>query len=168
MGKKNAKKDKETKSILGLVLALVVVVAGSLLFVAAVGGWFDNPKMIVDEEFRGDEMEFIELSRGEYEDLINNKKSFVVFIDQKGCTTADRVRGFAEDFMAENKVRVHRMMFEEMKESSLHEYVKYYPSVVLVDKGVVRSYLKADTDEDADKYNDYEVFKGWIGENIQF
>ena len=168
MGKKNTKKDKETKNILVLLLALVVVVAGSLLFVAAVGGWFDSPKMTVDEEFRGDEMEFIELSRGEYEDLINDKKSFVILIDQKGCTTADRVRGFVEDFMAENKVRVHRMMFEEMKESSLHEDVKYYPSVVLVDKGKVQSFLKADADEDADKYNDYEIFKGWMDENIQF
>ncbi len=163
-----AKRKNQKKSVLGLVLALIAVVFGSLLFVMAVGGWFDGGKIVIDEEYRSDKAEYMELSKDTYEDLINNKKSFVILVDQGGCTTADRLRGFVEDFMNEAGVKVYRMMFSEMKESSLHSHVKYYPSVVLIDKGKVRTFLRADSDEDADEYNDYDVFIEWMKENVVF
>ena len=58
-------------------------------------------------------------------------------------------------------------MFSEMKETSLHDFVKYYPSVVIVGEGKVRVFLRADSDEDADKYNDFEVLKSWLNDQIQ-
>ena len=167
MAKKSKKQLEKKKSILILVLLLIVVVAGSLLFVMAVGGWFDDKKIVLDEEYQSDAAEYIELSKDEYEDLIETKKSFIVLIDQSGCTTADRLKGYMKDFMIEYKIVAYRMMFSEMKESSLHEYVRYYPSVVLVGKGKVTTFLRADEDEDADEYNDYDVFKGWMLDHLQ-
>ena len=61
---------------------------------------------------------------------------------------------------------MYRMMFAEVKESSLHDQVKYYPSVVVVDKGRVRVWLRADSDEDAEMYNNYDVFNDWMGRYI--
>lgn len=159
----SAEKKKQL-GVLGLVVGLVVVLLGSLLFVGAVAGWFDDPKVVISEKYKCTEKcdEFMELNAARYEELVKSGDSFVVFVDQDGCTTADRLRGYVSDWASAAGVKVYRMMFEEVKESALHAEVKYYPSVVIVDKGKVRAYLRADSDEDTEMYNDYEAFEGWM------
>ena len=158
---------KKNRKILPLVMALIVVVLGSILFVGAASGWFDNHKVKLDAEYYADGAEFMELTAGEYEGLIEAKKSFVVMVDQSGCTTADRLREYVTRYMTETGILVYKMMFEQVKESSLHDQVKYYPSVVVVDKGVVRAYLRADSDEDAEVYNNYNAFREWMEKYLQ-
>lgn len=158
---------KKNRKILPLVMALIVVVLGSILFVGAASGWFDNYKVKLDAEYYADGAEFMELTAGEYEGLIEAKKSFVVMVDQSGCTTADRLREYVTRYMTETGILIYRMMFAEVKESSLHEKVKYYPSVAMVSKGKVVAYLRADEDADADKYNDYDAFKKWMDGILQ-
>ena len=159
----SAEKKKQL-GVLGLIVALVVVLVGSLVFVGAVSGWFDDPKVVVSEEYRCIEgcEEFASLDAASYEDLVKAGKSFVVFVDQDGCTTADRLRRYVSDWAASAGVKVYRMMFSEVKKTSLHDYVKYYPSVAILDRGMVRGYLRADSDEDADAYNNYDAFLGWM------
>lgn len=153
-----------------LIIALIAVVFGSVLFVGAASGWFDE-KVVLDAEYVcGEECdgEFLEGESGagltvrEYEELIGAKKSFVLLVDQGGCTTAERLKGYMRDFMKEAGVKVYRMMFSEVKNSSLSEKVKYYPSAVVVSRGEVIGFLRADSDEDAKMYNDYAEFKGWM------
>ena len=152
--------------VLGLIVALVVVLIGGVVFVGAVSGWFDDPKITLDSEYYGEGAEFMELTAGEYEGLVGAKKSFLVFVDQGGCTTADRLREYATQYMTETGVLVYRMMFAEVKESSLHSEVKYYPSVAVISKGKVVGYLRADADEDAEAYNSYDAFKEWMGKYL--
>ena len=150
--------------MLGLIVALIVVLFGGLLFMGAVSGWFDDPKVVVSEEYKCTEgcEEFMELDAAAYEDLMKAGKSFVVFVDQDGCTTADRLEGFVSDWASAAGVKVFKMMFEEVKKSSLHSDVRYYPSVAVIGNGLVRGYLRADSDEDADAYNDYDAFLRWV------
>lgn len=159
----SAEKKKQL-GVLGLIVALIVVLFGGLLFMGAVSGWFDDPKVVVSEEYRCTEgcEEFMELDAAAYEDLMKAGKSFVVFVDQDGCTTADRLEGFVSDWASAAGVKVFKMMFEEVKKSSLHSDVRYYPSVAVIGNGVVRGYLRADSDEDADAYNNYDTFLGWV------
>ena len=157
---------KKQMGVLGLVIALVVVLFGGVLFVGAVSGWFDGSDVRLDAEYicgEGCDGGYMELNAAGYEELIKAGKSFIVFVDQGGCTTADRLRGYVSDWAANAGVKVYRMMFAEVKESSLHDSVKYYPSVAVISHGKVVGALKADSDEDADMYNDYEAFKGWMG-----
>ena len=160
-------KDKKKQlGVLGLIVALVIVLIGGLIFMGAVAGWFDDPKVVIDGEYVCDNesgCDYMELTAGEYDELVKAQKSFVVFVDQDGCTTADRLRGYVSDWAASRGIKVYRMMFAEVKESSLHDYVKYYPSVVVVDKGMVRAWLRADSDEDAEMYNNYDAFNEWMG-----
>lgn len=161
--------DGENKNggVLALVIALVAVLMGGVLFVGAVSGWFDDPKVKLDAEYYADGVEFMELPAEEYEELAKAKKSFVVFVDQDGCTTADRLREYVARCMTEMGILAYEMMFSELKETSLHEQVKYYPSVVVVDKGAVRAYLRADSDDDAEAYNNYDAFKEWMRKYLQ-
>ena len=158
------KGEKKQKQIFGLVVALVVVLLGGVLFMGAVSGWFGDEKAVLDDEYRCVECdgEFVGLSIEEYEELIESKKTFVVFVDQGGCTTADRLREYVREWAMSSGVKVYRMMFDNIKQTSLHDFVKYYPSMVVVSKGKVVAWLRADADEDAAAYNGHDDFKGWI------
>lgn len=164
----SAEKKKQA-GVLSLVIALVVVLFGSVLFMGLVSGWFDNTKVTLNEEYicKEDCNEgYMELDVAGYEELMEAKKSFVVFVDQGGCDTADRLRNFVSDYAKEKGIKIYRMMFSEVKETSLHESVKYYPSVAIVSNGKVVGALRADSDEDASAYNDYFDFTKWIGKHL--
>lgn len=154
-----------------LVILLIVMVGGGVLFIGSMAGWFDSKKVVVDEEmFCETECDkyLVDIDASSYEELVKGRKSFILLIDQNGCDTADRVRGFIGDYAKEHGMKVYRMMFGDMKETALHDKVKYYPSVVLVSKGVSMVWLKADENNDSDKYNNYETFREWIDSNIEY
>ena len=160
-------KDKKKQlGVLGLIIALIVVLFGGLIFMGAVAGWFDDPKVMIDEEYLNEQPVLKDAKPEDYNSFIDAKSSFIVFVDQDGCTTADRLRGYMNDYINEKGVTAYRMMFEDMKETSLHDFVKYYPSVAIINKGEVKYYLRADSDEDAEMYNDYNVFKNWMDERV--
>ena len=155
--------QKRQMGVMGLVITLVVVLAGGVLFVGAVSGWFDDGKVYLSQEYYNkEEAGLTELSVDDYNKKIDEKKSFVLFVDQTGCTTADKLRGYTENWAKEKGVKVEKMMFREVKELPLHESVKYYPSVVIISRGKPVAWLRADSDEDADAYNDYNAFLMWI------
>lgn len=159
------KEDGEKRvTILAVVVGIVLIFAAVALEVR--GGWFSGEKVVLNEEYYGRFTDYNNLSVEEYEKLINNKKSFVVLVDQNGCNTADKLREFVKDWAEEVGIKVQKIMFSEMKEGSMHELVKYYPSVVIVEDGKVKAFLRADNDEDADEYNDYQAFKSWIEKYI--
>ena len=170
MGKsKQIAPKKKGLKVWQLVLALIVVVCGTLLFVAAAGGWFSRTKMSLDKEYYcGGTCSdgFMELTPEEYQNLVENQKSFIILVDQNGCTTADKLRDYTRNYALEKGIKVYRIMFADMKETTMHEKVKYYPSVVLVNKGKIMVFLRADSDEDADIYNDYNKFKGWMAQYL--
>ena len=126
----NAKKKKRV-SAAWLIAALAAVVLGGVIFVGAVSGWFSDKRVVLDAEYYG-ESEMMGLSREEYDGLVEAKKSFVILVDQEGCTTADRLEGYAMNWAREKGVKVYKMMFADVKETSLHDVVKYYPSLVVV------------------------------------
>lgn len=146
-----------------LVSLLILVVVGALLFVGGVAGWFFEKKVEVEYLCEGEcGREYIDLTPEEYEQMIREHRSFVVMVDQGGCTTADRLREYVLDFASYKGIKVFRISFEEMKDTTLHEYIKYYPSVGIISDGKVVGWLRADLDEDAPAYNNYEDFVKWI------
>ena len=148
-----------------LVLLLIIVVLGTVLFVGAASGWFSDSKVTLDAEYYcGEECdgEYMELDAKGYEELVAARKSFVLFVDQGGCKTAVMLRGFVSGYAKEKGIKVYKMMFNEEKETSLYENVKYYPSVVIVRKGKPVVWLRSDSDEDARAYNRYDAFHEWI------
>ena len=157
------------KRIAYLILGLVMIVTGSVLFALAVSGVFDPSETELDAEYYCEgtcEEEFTELSKEDYKNLIKKNKSFVIFVDQSGCDGADRLRQFSKDYFPESGVKIHKMMFADLKETTLHEKVKYYPSLVVIRKGKVRAFLRADSDEDADAFNQYGSFIDWVNQHI--
>ena len=162
-----SKKNNLSGGVIGIIVSFTVVaLIGGILFVGLKKGWFNDPKITLSAEYYTEKPEMINLDAVKYEELIKEKKSFVIFVDQNGCTTADRLRGYIEEYIKEKKIDVYKMMFSVMKESSLHNDIKYYPSVVIINNGKVRVFLRADSDEDVDEYNEYDAFKNWMNRLI--
>ena len=159
-----SKEKKEQGGILGFIIIFIIVLIGFVVIGGIKNGWFNDEKVVLNEEYVGDFTEFKTISAAEYEELINKNDSFILLVDQSGCDTADKVRGFAENWGKEKGVKVLRIMFAEMRETSLHDEIKYYPSVAVISKGRLIGFLRADKDEDAEKFNNYETFESWLGE----
>lgn len=159
-----------------LALALVLVVGGSILFMVGVGRQIGAGPVVLDAEyyaatgeFENQDGEFLELLSSErFDELVEQEKSFVLFVDQVNCVNADRMREFMRDYMAERRLGAYRMMFGEMKETGLSGAVKYYPSVVVFNKGRVVAFLDANVDEDVDEYNNYEAFRDWLNAKVWY
>ena len=155
----------------GLIACLVAILAFSVLFILGVTGVFIIQYTELDDEYycEGEcTTELEELTEESYERLLEEKKSFVVFVDQIGCDTADNLRGFTMDYFPEQGVKIYKMMFSTLKTTSLHEKVKYYPSLVIISKGEVKSFLRADSDEDAGAFNEYGKFIDWVNKRVIF
>ena len=75
---------------------------------------------------------------------------------------ANMMREFVQDYVKEKGIKSLRIMFEEMKQTSLYDKVDFYPSVAIISKGTVVDWLKADSDEDTSAYNDYDEFRVWM------
>lgn len=164
-GKVARKRGFAKMKVWQLVLCLVVVVVGGVLFVGAASGWFSAPKKVtVDANYmcEGACGGFIDTSGVGFDDLMRDKQSFVIFVDQASCTTADRVREYVKKYAMDNKFRAFRVMFSETANSSLKDYIKYYPSVMLVSHGEVVDFLDAGADADAAMYNNYDDFAKWM------
>lgn len=148
-----------------LVLLLIIVVGGGTFFVGMSAGWLDEKEITLDAEMYCGEScgsYLLDIDARRYNELVEEEKTFMLLVDQGGCRTADRLRNFAESYAREVGVKIYRMMFEEMKETDLYGRVKYYPSVVIVSRGVPAVWLRADKDEDAEEYNDYDSFRKWV------
>ena len=148
-----------------LLLGLLLVIGGTTLFIVGVSGGFGKPKAEIDVEYYCSdncEPRYMDLTPSEYEKLVADKKSFVVLIDQGGCKTADKLKEFMSEYASSEGFRVYKIIFEDVKKTSLYDFVKYYPSVAVASKGKVIGFLRADADEDADAYNQYKAFETWI------
>ena len=169
MGEEKPRNDKR-KSTTMLVVGLVAIIGFSIVFIGALSGWFSSASVVLDRDYICEsecDGEFIDIDASAYEDLILNEKSFIVFVDEGGCLMAEMMRGFVQDYAKEKGIKPLRIMFEEMKETSLYDKVDFYPSVAIISKGQVVDWLKADSDEDTSAYNDYDAFKVWMGSYLR-
>ena len=56
---------KKQMGVLGLIICVLVTLIGSLLVVGAVSGWFDEPKVIIGEEYHIDAPELKDINKEE-------------------------------------------------------------------------------------------------------
>ena len=106
--------------------------------------------------------EVVDIGASEFEKIVADKQSALIFVDQDGCVTAQRMRGFIDEISAEEELKFYKMMWENVKDTSLKENVSYYPSLVIVKDGEVVRALRANSDEDGPIYNGKKLLREWI------
>ena len=152
----------------------IVIIAISLtLFFAATAtialliSSLTSKQFRLEDEYYG-ESESMLIDKDEYERLISEKKSFIVMIDKPGCLKTAEMSVSLSGFPDDMQFKYYHLYWDEAKESSLHEKVKYTPSVALIHEGEVVDWLDADAKEDEPLYNDSKALQDWIREYILF
>lgn len=109
---------------------------------------------------------FNELDKNTFDDLINNKKSFAMFIYQPLCTTSYEFNKILTEFANQYQISFYKMSFSDMKETELKEYIKYYPSLVIYYEGEIVDYLDTNSDSDSEYYKSVDGFKKWFSNYV--
>lgn len=151
---------------------LILIISGAALLIIGLIGLLvtfltRGQKFPLDSDQFGS-AEFIDISGEDYEKLLSDKKSFLVFVDQDGCITARGLEERLGQISKEKNLKIYHIMFSDARNTSMHENVKHYPSVVIIDKGKMAAWLKADADEDKERYNSLESLEQWLNNYIKW
>lgn len=156
------KKTTKIALISGIALAAFFAIAFVLVMLLQT-----NKRFRLDSEYYA-KSESMYIEKDEYEQLIRDKKSFVIMIDKPGCVKTSEMSVSLSGFPDDMQFKYYHIYWDEAKETSLHEKVKYTPSVALVHDGEIVDWLDADAEEDEPLYNDPEALQDWIREYIIF
>ena len=126
----------------------------------------ENHKFTLDEIHYNTEDRFISIKSDKLEKLMNDKKSFIVFTYLPYCTFSIPCDVVFETFLNENNMSFYDIPYDEFSKVKQFKSIKYAPSVVIVNKGKIVTYLDANSDEDLEKYQDSKVFGNWVKEYI--
>ena len=90
---------KANNKVWWLVTGLVLVVAGNVLLIGALSGWFGDSRVEIAKDCGCDTGNKCvcmllnnPLTKEEYEEKVRSGKAFVVLVDQSGCKTAEKLR----------------------------------------------------------------------------
>jgi len=114
------------------------------------------------------ESESVLLDSEEYEQMIAEKRSFLVMVSQPGCIRTDDMSTWFLEYPKEMQFKYYSMGWAHAKETSLHNYVKYAPSIAVIRSGEVIAWLDADSEEDSQYFGDPEELKTWLKKYIIF
>ena len=155
--------NKSTKRwLIGGAIGLAVLFATAFVVVSIV----PRDSRIRLEEYG--KSEGVSIDDKEYEQMIADKRSFVVFVDKPGCLKTANISAWFSEFPPEMQFKYYDLSWGYVKNTSLHNYVKYTPSIALIRSGEVVAWLKADSAEDEPYYNDPEALKAWLRTYISF
>ena len=110
----------------------------------------------------------VDISSSGVEKLIQDKKSFILFTYNSFCSFSVPCDSIFLESAQEKNVIILQIPFEDFKNTTFHETVKYGPSVLIIKEGKIVSYLDAGKDEDIEKYQDTSVFIEWLSKYIQY
>ncbi len=162
----NNSKHKSQKGI--IIICATILLAAVILICFLYFPKNENLRKIRLEEGYYGTTEAKDIDRADYEQLIRENKSFVLMVDNEGCITTAKMREMMNSFPDSMKFTYYRILWPETKETNIREYVKYFPSIIIVENGKITSYLSADKDEDAKYYNNDEDLQNWLKSHIEF
>ncbi|MDO5440389.1 MAG: thioredoxin family protein [Erysipelotrichaceae bacterium] len=132
-----------------------------------VAGYKPESSKEVDEEPKSDIMIQIDTLQ-DFNSLINNNKSFLLYVYLPGCVSCASFKPIVEEFMEINDVPVYQLNYKVIKETDniIKQSISYTPSLFIFKDGKLLSYLNPVGDVDKDKYHSTENLSNWINEYI--
>ena len=103
-----------------------------------------------------------EVDSNTFNELVKDKSSFAVFVYLSGCTSCSKFSTVLDSVLKEKNVTVLKLSYKDLKGTILEDKVKYSPSLVLINKGTIESYLRSDKDSDLIYFEDSEKLEEWI------
>lgn len=99
--------------------------------------------------------------------LIQDKKSFGLFISQPSCQASEDFEQYLADFTETYNLKFYKINFSNLKDSNIIPELRFYPSFAIFYEGEVVDFLAADSDEDAAAYTSVDGFKDWFTKYVK-
>lgn len=140
----------------------IIVALFFVLFSFLLGGCKKQTTFYLDDILYNYNSEYLELEKEDYNRLINENKSFALFIYQPLCVASSDFNKLLEEFSQDEGISFYKMSFSNMKDTDLINNVKYYPSLIIFKDGKMVDFLDANSDEDTDIYKNINKFENWF------
>ncbi len=139
--------------IAGIAAAVVLALAAVMIF------W--DSRVVLSEEYRGAGGIGM-VTTDDLRTMIDDKKSFLLFVSQPGCQAAEKLRGILQELIAEYPIQFFEISFSDLKESGLASEVRFYPSLMVYRQGQLADFLNANDNADTEAYNSLDGLKKWL------
>lgn len=126
-----------------------------------------STKFSLEKEYYKDSG-LVDISSSEVDQLIKQKKSFLLFTYNSFCSFSVPCDTVFEESAKKKNIVILQIPFDDFKKTTLHKKITYGPSVILVKEGKIVDYLDAGKDEDVEKYQDSSKFIEWISKYINY
>ena len=143
----------------------VIVILVVLVLFAVCLSFKHNKKIYLSDKYYNNGS-FIDIDSDQLSKLNNDK--YVLFTYNNYCSLAIPCDEVFKKFMEKYNIDFLTMPFEEFRKTDLYKEVKYGPSVIVVNKNKIVSYLDANKDDDINKYQDTYEFEKWLDKFIYF
>ena len=160
--------QKKTKTFKIATLCILILAVFAIVIVITFSQSKPDMPFRLSDEYYGTSEMLTGLTAEEYEKLLSEKRSFVVMVDKPGCITTPPMRERMANFPDNMQFKYYQFMWSEAKESSLHNYVTFVPSVAIIREGEVVAWLRADSDEDTEYFNSAEALQAWVAKYVAF
>lgn len=92
--------------------------------------------------------------------------NYLLYVYNDYCNFKIPCETIFKSVMNKYKLDVVSIPFLKYKNTNLYKKVKYAPSIIIIEKGRVKSYLDANKDSDVSKYQDEVEFEKWLNNYI--
>lgn len=150
------------KILITLGIFLTVIISTSLIFI-----FKKSPKVELEEKYYVNGA-LIQITKDEFEKIEQNKESFILFVHIPGvCQVSLPFAPIVEEFIQKNDITIYSIPFYDITKTSIEDYVKYSPSVLIYKDGKVVEYLDSTKKEHLEYYKSLESFTEWIKQYVK-
>ncbi|MDO4978975.1 MAG: hypothetical protein Q4E47_02365 [Candidatus Saccharibacteria bacterium] len=168
-----AKKNRKLIASLIVLFTIVIGVVVGFVVVKVITANNDSASEVV-EKFRLDEKYYNssdvlkEISEEDFKAKLEAKESFALLVSLPRCTEETAAfKTYVSGYENEKKIAILYMTSDTVRNTMIMDTVKYFPSVILFNKGEIKAYLKFDKDSDTEYYKSQEAFGQWFEKYIE-
>ena len=107
-----------------------------------------------------------EINVSKFNNLINNKKSFIVFTYASFCPFSAPSDKVFKSVFEKNNMKLYAIGYDKLNGNDITNKVSYAPSVMIFKKGKLVAYLDAEKDEDYNRYQNKKEFRNWLSKYV--
>lgn len=161
-------KTHNIKHLIKFAVEIVLLVALICIILITIN---NNPEEQDSSRFYLDSSEYakseiVELDAAQYQELIDDQKSFVLIARNETCPVEAPLSTTVEQFQNDHNLNIYSLKADKYKETGLSKGIPYLPTAIIYQNGEVVSYLRADSDEDLQYYKTPESFQNWLEQYI--
>lgn len=151
---------KNKKSII-----IVIVIIISIIILTFLGYICKKEKFYLEDNYYTYDMK--KVSYSDINKLEKEKKSFILFTYNSYCSLKIPCDKIFEEYAKNKNITILTIPFDKFKKTEYYKTVKYAPSVIIINKGRIITYLDAEKDKDIKLYQDTNKFGNWIEKYIK-